>query len=42
MSVIESRREQIFPILDAAQIEAAKWFTDSAPRTGPVLGLLGG
>jgi len=26
MSVIEKRREQIFPVLDAAQVETAKRF----------------
>ena len=32
MSLIENRREQIFPVLDAKQIETARRFTDSAPR----------
>ena len=32
MSLIESRREQIFPVLDAVQMETAKRFADGAPR----------
>ena len=32
MSLAETRREQIFPVLDAAQLENARRFTDAAPR----------
>jgi len=32
MSVIETRREQIFPVLDAIQIAAARRFSDNEPR----------
>jgi thioredoxin reductase (NADPH) len=32
MSLIESRREQIFPVLDAAQIAVARRFTEASPR----------
>ena len=32
MSIAETRREQIFPILDQAQIEAAKRFASGASR----------
>ena len=31
MSIIDTRREQMFPVLDAAQVETAKRF---AQRTG--------
>ena len=30
MSLIENRREQMFPVLDAAQIETAKRFASGA------------
>ena len=33
MSLIESRREQIFPVLDAGQIETAKRFASGPART---------
>jgi thioredoxin reductase (NADPH) len=33
MSLIESRREQIFPVLDAAQIAVARRFADVSPRS---------
>ena len=33
MSLVENRREQIFPILDAAQIETAKRFASGPART---------
>ena len=33
MSIIETRREQIFPVLDAAQIETAKRFASGPART---------
>jgi thioredoxin reductase (NADPH) len=33
MSLIESRRHQIFPVLDAAQIQSAKCFASGPPRT---------
>ncbi len=33
MSIIETRREQIFPVLDAAQIETAKRFASGPERT---------
>ncbi len=33
MSLIETRREQIFPVLDAAQMETSRRFTDGAVRT---------
>jgi thioredoxin reductase (NADPH) len=33
MSIIETRREQIFPILDAAQIETAKRFASAPARS---------
>jgi thioredoxin reductase (NADPH) len=32
MSIAETRREQIFPVLDQAQIEAAKRFASGPPR----------
>ena len=32
MSLVDSRREQIFPVLDAAQMETARRFTDRPPR----------
>ncbi len=31
--MLENRREQIFPVLDASQMEIAKRFTDPSPRT---------
>jgi thioredoxin reductase (NADPH) len=33
MSVIETRRHQMFPVLDAAQIETARRFASGPPRT---------
>jgi hypothetical protein len=33
MSLMENRREQIFPVLDASQMEIAGRFTDASPRT---------
>ena len=33
MSIIETRREQIFPVLDAAQIETAKRFAGYSVRS---------
>jgi thioredoxin reductase (NADPH) len=33
MSLIENRREQIFPVLDAAQVETARRFASGPPRT---------
>jgi hypothetical protein len=32
LSVTESRRHQIFPVLDTAQIEIVKRFADTPPR----------
>ena len=32
MSIAETRREQIFPVLDQTQIEAAKRFASGPPR----------
>ena len=33
MSLIESRREQVFPVLDAAQMQSAKRFASGPPRS---------
>ena len=33
MSLIENRREQMFPVLDAAQMETAKRFASGPART---------
>ena len=33
MSLIDTRREQIFPVLDANQIETAKRFASAPPQT---------